>query len=498
MPIRRGLSRWMTFLVVVLAAVVAPSTHAQGRPDAGAAAAYERQDLGVPPTPRLHAGAMHGPTPASIPGGQVVTTQGLAALVQGRQAPYVIFDVLGDRDTLPGAVPAAWLAQPGSFDDGVQRQAVQLFGWASQGRRDVALVFYCRSRECWMSYNAALRAIQAGYANVLWYRGGIDAWRAAGLPTQPAQAQQPQQVQVQPGAPGPGAAAGGTFVPVTPQPRGAAGSAPPGAGAPPAGELRIAQGQFFSFALPPGWRVGEEGQHAVSLVAPDNRALTVVVGNSGLPLNSSPVDYAQRRLAALAAQGVQMSAARPARPAAGFSQAVEFEVAFTGTLGPTRGVLKVSSAPGYDSTVMAMTAALASADQWPNYSRWLPMVADQVAATNGAAFGRRGIMAQNLQNSIAFGQAASAYRDWSQKNWQGVVDARNDSQDRRNLAFRENLGAVQTHSNPFGFGPPVELPTTHRHYWQDRQGRVIGTNDPTADPNVGSTGEWRRMERVQR
>ncbi len=39
------------------------------------------------------------------------------------------------------------------------------------------------SRECWVSYNAALRAINAGYTNVLWYRGGIEAWKAAGLPT---------------------------------------------------------------------------------------------------------------------------------------------------------------------------------------------------------------------------------------------------------------------------------------------------------------------------
>ena len=35
----------------------------------------ERQDLGVPPAKQLHAGAMHGPTPASIPGGQVVTNR---------------------------------------------------------------------------------------------------------------------------------------------------------------------------------------------------------------------------------------------------------------------------------------------------------------------------------------------------------------------------------------------------------------------------------------
>jgi rhodanese-related sulfurtransferase len=42
-----------------------------------------------------------------------------------------------------------------------------------------------------MSYNAALRAIAAGYSNVLWYRGGIEAWKAAGMPVQAAGAGSP-------------------------------------------------------------------------------------------------------------------------------------------------------------------------------------------------------------------------------------------------------------------------------------------------------------------
>src|SRR5215470_18850613 len=93
----------------------------------------ERQDFGVPPTAQLHGGAMHGPTPASIPGGQVITTKGLVALVQERQVPFVLFDVLGQPETLPNAVPAAWLAKPGSFDDAVQQQAGQMLEQLTQG-----------------------------------------------------------------------------------------------------------------------------------------------------------------------------------------------------------------------------------------------------------------------------------------------------------------------------------------------------------------------------
>ena len=149
--------------------------------------AQERQDFGVPPESRLHTGAMHGPTPASIPGGQVITTKGLIALVQGRQAPFLLFDVLGSQEMLPGAIPAAGAAQPGSFDDNVQQGFGAYLEQATRGDKRTALVFYCQSTQCWMSYNAALRAIKLGYANVLWYRGGIEAWKAAGQPLQRAQ-----------------------------------------------------------------------------------------------------------------------------------------------------------------------------------------------------------------------------------------------------------------------------------------------------------------------
>lgn len=487
-------------LLVVAFGLVAFGASAQ---DPGAARldqmmSMERQDFGISPKRALHAGAMHGPTPAGIPGGQVITTKGLVSLMQGRQAPFVLFDVLGQAQQLPGAVSAVWLAQPGSFDDATQQRASAFLAQQTQGRKDIALVFYCLSRECWMSYNAALRAIQAGYKNVLWYRGGLEAWNYAGLPMQPGQQPAPPEAQGTPMRPADPRAQSGVaptpkFVPVQPIPRERA------AAAPPPGELRIGQGRHFSFALPPGWRVGEDGQFALTLVAPDNRAMTIMVGNAGMQVNYPPARYAQERLAAIRPRDLQFGPARQAAPVAGFRQAVEFDVSFVGPQGgPNRGVVKVSLAPAYDSQTMAMTAAISATDQWPGYSGWLPQVASQVAATNGAAFGMRGIMQQNLQNSVAYGEAARQYREWSQRNWQGVTDARNASQDRRNFAVRENLGGVQTFANPYASGQAFELPMTHKYYWADRQGRFVGTDDPGADPNAGSTGEWRRMERVTR
>jgi PQQ-dependent catabolism-associated CXXCW motif protein len=492
----------LAFAVAATASLlVSAQTGAGPDPQAQAQMQQERQDFGVRPPRQLHGGAMHGPTPASIPGGQVITTPGLVALIQGRQAPYIVFDVLGQPEALPGAVPAAWLSQAGTFDDAVQQQAAVMLGQATQGRKEVALVFYCLSRECWMSYNAALRAIQAGYTNVLWYRGGIEAWKAAGLPTQPFEPRQAANTHANPqrpprDLPSPRVAnAQAKFVAVTPlAPERSTGPAP---ARPAAGELRIGQGRYFSFALPPGWQVGEDGQFAMTLVAPDRRAMTVLVGNAGMPLNHPAARFAHDKLSVMRPQNLQLGQARQAEPAAGFRQAVEFDVAYSAQGVAYRGVAKVSVAPAYDSATMAMTAALAPADQWPGYAPWLPQVAGQVAALNGAAFGMRGIMQQNLRNSVAYGEAARQYRDWSQKNWQGVTDHRNASIDRRNFAVRENLGGVQTFANPYGT-QPVEMPMTNKYYWTDRQGNFVGTDDPSANPNDGSTGDWRRMERVTR
>ena len=290
----------------------------------------------------------------------------------------------------------------------------------------------------------------------------------------------------------PGAFGQDKFVTVQPIVRqGAAPARPPA-------ELRIAQTRFFSFALPPGWRVGEDGPFALTLVAPDNLALTVMVGNAGMPPRHPAARFAFDKLSSMQPLNLQLGAARPAPTGSGFAQAIEFDVAFSVRGVPWRGVAKVSVAPAYDTQTMAMTAALASADQWGSYAPWLPRVADQVAATNGGAFGARGVMQQNLQTSTAYAEAARQYREASQKNWQQVTDDRNASQDRRNVAVRENLGGVQTFANPYSSGHAVELPMTHKYYWIDRQGRIAGTDDPRGDPNVGSTGEWRRMERVSR
>ena len=148
---------------------------------------FEAQDFGVAPVSQLHGGAMHGPTPTTIPGGLVISTEAFWTTLQQNQGGIAIFDVLGGQEILPGAYAASPAAAPGSFNDQTQQEFGQFLTQVTGGNKQAPVLFYCQSPQCWMSYNAALRAINMGYTQVLWYRGGIEAWKRAGLPTESPQ-----------------------------------------------------------------------------------------------------------------------------------------------------------------------------------------------------------------------------------------------------------------------------------------------------------------------
>ncbi len=147
------------------------------------ALADEDADFGIAPVAALRLEDLSAPTPREIPGARTLRTAELREWMKrppGEQP--LIFDVLGGEvhDSLPGAF---WLPGAGrgeSYDDAVQRQLGQTLAAATRGDRGRALVFFCQGPKCWLSYNAALRAVALGYREVCWYRGGIEAWLAAG------------------------------------------------------------------------------------------------------------------------------------------------------------------------------------------------------------------------------------------------------------------------------------------------------------------------------
>ncbi|MEP5728178.1 MAG: rhodanese-like domain-containing protein [Sulfitobacter sp.] len=143
--------------------------------------AFELRDFGVPAQSGLRQGQFHGPTPTELPGGFIVTTD-LLLQAMNEGVEMVIIDVLGSDYSLPSAYSAPALAASGGFNDRTQQQAEVWLQQITGGVWEVPIVIYCSDPMCWLSYNASLRTMAAGYDQVFWYRGGLQAWEMAGLP----------------------------------------------------------------------------------------------------------------------------------------------------------------------------------------------------------------------------------------------------------------------------------------------------------------------------
>ncbi len=119
-------------------------------------------------------------------GARRVTTAEVVPLIN---TEAVIVDVLRDNTgghrTLPGAIFIPGAGDPGTFKDRIQRRLSSVLGQLTSRNANQPLVFVCAGARCWESYNAALRAVEMGYRNVLWYRGGLASWTAAKQQLQP-------------------------------------------------------------------------------------------------------------------------------------------------------------------------------------------------------------------------------------------------------------------------------------------------------------------------
>ena len=127
---------------------------------------------------------VHDITPQKIDGIKVYGTQELAVALKSAQPPLVVDVWAAINDAIPSAVTL--LAGGLAFDDatGDAMYEARFAGLLKALSPDPAkpIVFYCQSRDCWLSVNAALRAKKLGYSQVGWYRGGMESWKAAGLP----------------------------------------------------------------------------------------------------------------------------------------------------------------------------------------------------------------------------------------------------------------------------------------------------------------------------
>lgn len=132
----------------------------------------------------LRAQAMSDMTPSKLEGIDVLATQELVRRMLSDKPP-VLVDVLGSYDTIPQSVVllfAGIALDNADLDEALGNRIADLLALLAPDPH-APVVFFCTGRNCWHSVNAALRAKKFGYTRVGWYRGGIESWKAAGLPT---------------------------------------------------------------------------------------------------------------------------------------------------------------------------------------------------------------------------------------------------------------------------------------------------------------------------
>ncbi len=137
------------------------------------------------------------PVPMTLKGAKVLTGDEAADLWNANGARAIFIDVYPQAPK-PKNLPAGtywrdpshrtmegahWLPNVGygALPDSIEAYFRAGLERLTKGDREAPIVFFCL-RDCWMSWNAAKRAVAAGYTNVMWFRDGTDAWQELGYP----------------------------------------------------------------------------------------------------------------------------------------------------------------------------------------------------------------------------------------------------------------------------------------------------------------------------
>ncbi|MFQ3622369.1 MAG: rhodanese-like domain-containing protein [Acetobacteraceae bacterium] len=141
---------------------------------------------GAVPALALRCAPYVGETPPSVPGATTVGAAEVRSWVRSSSADPrrpVLIDVAGgttdgsERRTVPGAV---WLPGAGVCDreaPQMQKRFEDRVAALTGNDRSRPVVVWCANKECWLSYNAAIRLARAGYSDVRWFRDGNAGWR---------------------------------------------------------------------------------------------------------------------------------------------------------------------------------------------------------------------------------------------------------------------------------------------------------------------------------
>lgn len=142
-------------------------------------------------------GPINSPVPVTLSGGKVINDAHRVRKLLSHSGTVVVDVSNAPRRPENMAPGAPWLPLPhraipgslwipgvglGEIPPSVDELFRQRLAQATGGDLSRQLVIYCHET-CWLSWNAARRAISYGYRNVYWFRNGIEGWKAAGFPT---------------------------------------------------------------------------------------------------------------------------------------------------------------------------------------------------------------------------------------------------------------------------------------------------------------------------
>ena len=92
----------------------------------------------------------------------------------------ILLDLREARDFAIGHLPGASSLPFALFAKTFESRVAE--GWPGAGRSRLPLVLYCYGPECIRSRDAGAQAARLGFRDVVWFRGGVREWLAAGYP----------------------------------------------------------------------------------------------------------------------------------------------------------------------------------------------------------------------------------------------------------------------------------------------------------------------------
>jgi len=125
--------------------------------------------------------SMLNTTPTSLPGAKIISAAEAQALI-AKGTPVYDVRVKEEYETahVPGAISVPYnegSAKEVGFDPADDQFALNRL----PKDKNAPFMMYCDGTICWKSYKSATMAIQAGWKNVYWFRGGFPEWKEAGL-----------------------------------------------------------------------------------------------------------------------------------------------------------------------------------------------------------------------------------------------------------------------------------------------------------------------------